>query len=76
MLDRSPQLRLLIEWGTAQDGSAAPRGGTAAMFAGRGYLAFTVAPDGGLRPITWDAALALRELTNLVLLKANDPLLV
>jgi hypothetical protein len=44
------------------------------MFAARGYLAFTVENDGALTPIDWPAAVAIRQLTNLVLLPPGDPL--
>jgi FkbM family methyltransferase len=76
VLDRSPGLRMLVEWGTAQDASPAPRSETAAMLAARGYRAFAVNDDGSLRATSWEVAVAMRALTNLVLLKADDPLAV
>jgi hypothetical protein len=50
----------------------APRSETAAMLAARGYLPFAVKDDGSLRATCREAAVAMRALTNLVLLKAED----
>jgi len=72
--DRSPGMRLLVEWGPAQDDTPAPRAETAAWLAARGYRCFRVADDGGLLADSWDAAVAERHLINLVLLPAGDPL--
>ncbi len=74
VLDRSPGLRLLIEWSTMQDGTPAPRAETAATLSARGYLPFRIGRGGALDPAEWDALLPERRLTNLVLLKAEDPL--
>ncbi len=75
-LDRSPGMRLLVEWSTMQDSTPAPRAETAATLSARGYLPFRIGPGGALVPAEWQALLAERKLTNLVLLKADDPLAV
>ena len=74
ILDRSPALRMLVEWGAMQDATPAPRAETAASLSARGYLPFRIAGDGALLRDAWDAVLRERKLTNLVLLKADDPL--
>lgn len=74
VLDRSPGLRMLVEWSTMQDNTPAPRAETAATLSGRGYLPFRIGPAGALVPAEWAELLPERKLTNLVLLKADDPL--
>ncbi len=74
VLDRSPRMRMLIEWGAAQDHTPAPRVETAAELGRRGYTPFRIAPDGSISRETWDGALAERALVNLVLLPEGDPL--
>lgn len=76
ILDRSPGLRMLIEWGVAQDGTPVPRAQTASELGGRGYTPFRIEADGSIARETWDGALAERALTNLVLLPEGDPLAV
>jgi hypothetical protein len=76
ILDRSPRLRMLIEWGTAQDQTPAPRAQTALELGRRGYTPFRIAADGSIARETWDGALAEQALTNLVLLPEGDPLAV
>jgi len=76
ILDRSPGLRVLIEWGTAQDRTPVPRAETAAELGGRGYTPFRIGLDGSLARETWDGVLAEQALTNLVLLPEGDPLAV
>jgi FkbM family methyltransferase len=76
ILDRSPRLRMLVEWGTAQDQTPAPRAETALELGRRGYTPFRIAPDGSIARETWDGALAEQALTNLVLLPKGDPLAV
>jgi FkbM family methyltransferase len=74
IFDRSPGLRMLVEWSAMQDGTPAPRTETAAVLSARGYLPFRIAGDGALSAADWDAVLRDRKLANLVLLKAGDPL--
>jgi hypothetical protein len=50
--------------GAAQDASPAPCG----------YLPFAVNDDGSLRATNWKTAVAMRALTNLAPLKADDPI--
>jgi Methyltransferase FkbM domain len=76
ILDRSPGLRMLIEWGTAQDHTPVPRAQTASELGRRGYAPFRIAPDGSFARESWDGALAERALVNLVLLPEDDPLAV
>lgn len=74
ILDRSPGLRLLVEWGIMQDTTPAPRSETAATLAARNYLPFHIAANGALKPTDWASVVPDRKLTNLVVLKADDPL--
>ena len=74
ILDRSPGLRILLEWGAAQDQSPVPRSQTALELGQRGYTPFRIAADGSISRETWDGALAEQALTNLVLLPEGDPL--
>lgn len=73
-LDRSPGLRMLIEWGPQQDDTPAPRSEMAATLEGRGYVPHRVDAAGGLIRTGWGALLDERRLTNLVLLPQGDPL--
>ena len=74
ILDRSPGLRMMIEWSPGQDHTPAPRAEAAAMLGARGYVPHRVALDGTLLRSDWAAALAMVELDNLVLLSTGDPL--
>jgi len=74
ILDRSPALRMLVEWSPMQDSTPAPRAETAAFLSAKGYLPFRIAGDGALSAAGWDAVLGDRRLANLVLLKADDPI--
>lgn len=74
IFDRSPGLRMLVEWSTMQDTTPAPRGATAALLSARGYLPFRIAVDGALAAARWDDVVPDRKLANLVLLKSDDPL--
>lgn len=74
-LDRSPGLRILIEWGPQQDDTPAPRSELAATLEGRGYVPHRVDAVGGLIRSGWGALLDEKRLTNLVLLPKGDPLL-
>lgn len=76
ILDRSPGLRMLIEWGSAQDQTPVPRARTASELGRRGYTPFRVRADGSIARETWDGALAERALVNLMLLPEGDPLAV
>ena len=76
ILDRSPRLRMLVEWGAAQDQTPAPRAETALELGRRGYTPFRIEADGSIARETWDGALAEQALTNLVLLPEGDPLAV
>jgi FkbM family methyltransferase len=74
ILDRSPGLRILTEWGIAQDQTPVPRAQTASELGRRGYTPFRIEADGSIARETWDWALGERALTNLVLLPEGDPL--
>jgi FkbM family methyltransferase len=74
VLDRSPELRMIIEWGPGQDRTRVTRAETADELAGRGYRPFRVNPDGSLARFDWEAAVKEPGLTNLVLLQPTDPL--
>lgn len=74
ILDRSPALRMVVEWSPMQDNTPAPRAETADLLSARGYLPFRIAGDGSLDAAGWDAVVRDRKLANLVLLKADDPL--
>jgi len=74
LLDRSPDLRILIEWGPAQDATKAPRAETAHTLARRGYVPLHIGEGGETTLATWDAVLAEQTLTNLILVKEDDPL--
>ena len=76
ILDRSPGLRMLVEWGVGQDQTPVPRAQTASELGRRGYTPFRIGADGSIARDTWDGALAERALTNLVLLPEGDPLAV
>ena len=74
LLDRSPGLRLMGEWGPGQDQTPVPRADMAAAMAARGYRPFRIGEDAALVPESWEGALAERQLVNLVLLPREDPL--
>jgi FkbM family methyltransferase len=74
LLDRSPGLRLMVEWGPGQDQTLVPRAAMAEAMAARGYLPFRIGLNSALVPESWEGALAERQLTNLVLLRGEDPL--
>ncbi len=76
MLDRSPGLRMMMEWGPGQDRMPVPRKEIAGMLMARGYLPFGIRRDGSLARESWDSALAQTSLTNLALLRSGDPLAV
>ncbi len=74
ILDRSPGLRMLVEWGTSQDQTPVPRAQTASELGRRGYTPFRIGADGSIARDSWDGVLGERALTNLVLLPQGDPL--
>jgi hypothetical protein len=74
ILDRSPGLRMMIEWSPGQDHTPAPRAESAALLGARGYVPFCVGLDSGLVRSDWQTALAMTQLDNLVLLHEADPL--
>ncbi|MBR0654051.1 FkbM family methyltransferase [Plastoroseomonas arctica] len=74
-MDRSPGLRMLIEWSTQQDGSPAPRREMAETLEGRGYTPHRIDGQGKLIRAEWGALLEETALINLVLLPAGDAML-
>jgi FkbM family methyltransferase len=71
---RSPQLRMLIEWSTQQDYTPAPRKEVARMMEGHGYIPYRIDQEGKISRDSWEQVLTERTLTNLVLLRGEDPL--
>lgn len=74
-MDRSPGMRMLVEWSTQQDGSPAPRAEMAATLEARGYTPHRIDGQGSLIRAEWAALLAETALINLVLLPKGDPML-
>jgi FkbM family methyltransferase len=74
VLDRSPGLRMMLEWSPARDRTPAPRSETAAMLSGRGYTPFRIGLKGALLRSDWPSVVAEKAMVNLVVLPAGDPL--
>lgn len=74
VMDRSPGLRLFMEWSPMQDRTPAPRAEAAAMLSARGYRPFRIGAADRLLPETWEDALREVGIANLVMLPAGDPL--
>lgn len=74
-MDRSPGLRMLIEWSTQQDGSPAPRAEMAVTLEARGYTPHRIDGQGQLIRAEWATLLGETALINLVLLPQGDAML-
>jgi FkbM family methyltransferase len=74
IITRSPNLRMLLEWGLQQDGSPVPRRATAKMLDAHNFVPYRISNTGQLTLSTWDEEVTNKKLTNLAILKKGDPL--
>lgn len=74
-LSTNQELRLIIEWNMRMDDSPSPKRETAKLLSKYNFLPFSVSDDGSFIARQWNDLITSNELVNIVLLRANDPLI-